>query len=726
MANTRKGKGKFSQQLHSASPLEEDLQDEIQPVISPAPPSPTPPPAGPSSTPPAVSPTVRSPVPTKVESPKTPASIPDLRLHNENLTAPSPVFEQVFTDFARANAVTHNRISASMDALAQTIQQFQQLAALTLGVNAPQPVAPAPAPPVAPAPPPEPAPRPPPRFTTQPVANPGATAAPVVTRAPAPPPEPSPSPSAPSSIAGDPPRPPSPPSPARRSPPGYRPERRDHRREDTSPIRTYRIPRHYSSDFPARPRPSRVLQDLPHNYRDDRFPNLPRTNTFQPTQYDRDSSEYYSPPGYRSPPRRSAVDPHFRVVDPTRPLGLQEKEIESARRYLSSANADRPKPYGENGVDIVSFRQFQLQVIDYLQAYAGRMPDFLAVACIRGLLRGELRSIAEGLLRNTPNIRQDALWNSLLLSQPRQAREFPRLLVQTAAAIELVPSSNPAIAHDNLSQFIAKFSDLGRLAQPITDAERNGLLSIVLPRPEELVRPFLDTLDRACQLGDQVNTILLANPDNPVSLPHVLNLTRRAALEKPSKLLPAHAPKARFAYADPTPVSHLQEYNDHVYPDDISPHPDAALLAFQQNNSRRPTGGRPFQRRPPRPLRPGEPSYDPSVRCVYCALRYPDKPNAGVGHRTEWCLQITGEYDPKKPTVNALPASPSRIAAAIIDAQKWGQLGQEAAARSANLPSPGPSAELHAAVAAPAFDFPEDDAQFSSDASPSENGLASV
>ena len=512
-----------------------------------------------------------------------------------------------------------------------------------------------------------------------------------------------------------------PPPPPREWPQPPRHERRADPRRPRSPLRAantfgprpgyeHQDSRPYYAQWSDQPRP---YGDFSHDqFAEDLFresERILRDNHNRDNPYRR----YEVPPHHRfsgndPPTYRGATDFQF-YPDPPR-YGSNDRQIEAARSYLYKTS-DRPKPYGEAGIDIVSLRRFIVQTLDFLQAFGGPIQPQLAITYVQGLLRGELRTVAYTLRREETSL--DALWTLLYSTQPRQAEEFPRLLVQAASAVPYVPSTTTGTALTNLAAYLAAYSELHRLSLPLSEDERRGRSMLVLPRPEELVHPFLEGLKKTCALGSTVINIMAANTSARRTLPDVMTQVRHVGQENPDLLRPL-----------PTYTSTKTKlcYGGHAHEEQGNPSysgtPEATCLhAFTPKHTHR-SGSGGNSRRKPAVLRAGEPPYNPAVRCTNCALLRPSDPRAGIGHETMWCRKITGDYDPRNPTTNALPATPMQIFKALVEAEEFGRMGIEATRKSMTpVSTPAPSSPatptLHAMDSMESFPgAPPDDDQY--------------
>ena len=359
-------------------------------------------------------------------------------------------------------------------------------------------------------------------------------------------------------------------------------------------------------------------------------------------------------------------------------------DFNTVHKMLTSAHPDRPEPYGDGELDVVSLRRFHLKVVDFLRGFSFDIPQILQVNCIRGLLRGELRTVVDALPVGTS---VPDLWDAIYSTQSIQIDEFPRLLLCAASAIELVPAATGENAQKKLSKYISEYTLLQRLALPLTASEQAGRLPVVLPRADELVRPFLEGLKRICPLGEQVGNHLSATHALRRRLPDVIALARRLAQENPYLLRPFSAPRRTpFNYGDSIPPAPSDTYDyDDLDDDNATPY-----NAFGPSRA----GSRNRAPRASRNPHPGEPPYNKQDRCINCALRFQLNPQAGIGHRTEWCDDILGKFDPSKPHVNVGPATPQQIALKLRESEYWGSLGAQATLKS----TPGSSTSSSASA----------------------------
>ena len=330
----------------------------------------------------------------------------------------------------------------------------------------------------------------------------------------------------------------------------------------------------------------------------------------------------------------------------------EERRLSELRKFLTPATLDRPQKFGDRGVTSLSLRRFQRDVLDFLGRYGTSIPQSLAINFVRHLLVGEMRRVADAY--PTKDLTLDMLWAALYRAQPPGVGSLPTLLLHEASRIQLKRSEDPAQAAEYLDDYLSKYSELDRLAQPLTRSEELGMTAFVLPRQDELIQPFLNGLKRTCALGTHVGTALSQDRFAVRTLSAVIDLARMASMNNPelltaSPLMATPLPKARHAgvFEEPTP-SAWERNSDTSEP--------SSLNAFAARAPRAPnTDSVP---------RPNEPPRDDALTCGICVARHPDWVKPGRGHSARWCGRALGKYNPRDPATHG-PATDQQIMVAL-------------------------------------------------------------
>ncbi len=238
------------------------------------------------------------------------------------------------------------------------------------------------------------------------------------------------------------------------------------------------------------------------------------------------------------------------------------------------------------------------------------------------------------------------------------------------------PSSTLAIASENFDDYLLQYSELDRLAQPLDAKEAEGSSHVILPRAEELVRPFLNGLKKSCALGTHVGTVLSQDQHTPRTLSGVIERARAAAIEVPELLLApvvATVSKVRHTAAPQLAAYQTRRSED----DDLE---EEVQLAAMNNPRYQRNQNKPFK---PRLLRPNEPEYDPSKVCTVHMALHPDYKNPGRGHEECWCPLVLGHWNPKDPNCPAGPATEAQILKTLKENVRIARYGKESVQKSA-------------------------------------------
>ena len=349
--------------------------------------------------------------------------------------------------------------------------------------------------------------------------------------------------------------------------------------------------------------------------------------------------------------------------------GADDTAANNAQRYCRESSK-RPAQFGAVGVDALSLRRYQYELRDFIGGYLRKMPDEVVVQFTRSQFIGELQTAIAHLPDDTP---VDAIWATLYAFHPVRGDTFPQLLQMAAQAITLAPATTPDEAIRNFDRYIDEYGKLNRLATPITEAERLPSSALILPRPEELVRPFLQGIKRVSILGHLLGSALsqdLGGP--PRSLTAVITKAHMMARENPETLLMPttlvpNAPKNRLHNIDsrglsPAEITATAFSAPSVNTEDAMQYGGvfAAMMPPPSQASSPASSNR--GQSAPRIPRPNEVPADPKARCIICWARKPHLPKAGLGHTAPWCGKTLGPWNPNNPAAcDPGPADPIRI-----------------------------------------------------------------